>query len=266
MTDSRYAHLLPGLRQIALDAGAAILEIYDDPSRFEVEHKADASPLTAADRAANAVICAGLETLPSVFPIVSEENKAVPYDVRRHYEQYWLVDPLDGTKEFIKRNGEFTVNIALVRGQEVVLGVVYAPVLDELYWGGVGMGAFVSKKGAAAQPLQAATYSLQDQGLKVVCSRSHLNEATQAFVDALHAPDLVATGSSLKFLLLAAGKAHRSPRLPPSMEWDSSAAQSILEAAGGQVLQHGGPEPLRYNKEDLLNPYFIARGNMVSGK
>lgn len=264
MTDSRYTPLLAGLRQIALDAGAAILDIYNDPSSFNVEHKADDSPLTAADRAANAIICAGLETLPTIFPIISEENKAVPYEVRRNYEHYWLVDPLDGTKEFIKRNGEFTVNIALVRGQEVVLGVVYAPVLDELYWGGDGLGAFVSKQGGTPEPLQAARYTLQDQGLKVVCSRSHLNEATQAFVDALQAPDLVATGSSLKFLLLAAGQAHLYPRLAPTMEWDTAAAQAILEAAGGQVLQYKTQAPLRYNKENLLNPHFTAQGNQQS--
>lgn len=261
MTDSRYTPLLSGLHQIARDAGAAILKIYNDPSSFEVEHKSDDSPLTAADRAANAIICIGLENLSEVFPIISEENKAVPYEVRQNYEHYWLVDPLDGTKEFIKRNGEFTVNIALVRGQEVVLGVVYTPVLDELYWGGVGIGAFVSKKGAAPQSLQAATYTLQDKGLKVVCSRSHLNEATQAFVDALDTPDLVATGSSLKFLLLAAGKAHLYPRLAPTMEWDTAAAQAILEAAGGKVLQYGSQMPLRYNKENLLNPHFTAEGN-----
>lgn len=258
MNNQLYNALLPSLRQIARDAGAAILNIYEDPSRFNVEHKSDDSPLTAADQAANAVICEALEQLPQRFPIISEENKAVPYEMRKAYDYYWLVDPLDGTKEFIKRNGEFTVNIALVHRERVVLGVVYAPVLDHLYWASEGQGAFSEKEGHT-QRLQALSFNQQDKGLKVVCSRSHLNEGTQAFVDALDTPDLVATGSSLKFLLLAAGEAHVYPRLAPTMEWDTAAAQIIVEEAGGQVLRHDNGQPLHYNKENLLNPHFIAK-------
>lgn len=260
MNNQRYTALLNGLRQIARDAGAAILDIYNHPDNFQVEHKADDSPLTAADRAANTIICKGLEQLPELFPIISEENKAVPYATRREYAYYWLVDPLDGTKEFIKRNGEFTVNIALVHQQRVVMGVVYAPVLDELYWAAEGMGAFVVRQQGEPQPLHAPQYTRQDTGLKVVCSRSHLNDSTKAFVEALNAPDLVATGSSLKFLLIAAGQAHLYPRLAPTMEWDTAAAQIILEEAGGTVVHHDTGEPLRYNKEDLLNPFFVAAG------
>ena len=255
-----YQDLIPSLLQIARDAGGAILNIYEQPEQLHVEQKADESPLTAADQAANALICDRLQALPQVFPIVSEENKAIPYEVRKAYDHYWLVDPLDGTKEFIKRNGEFTVNIALVHQQRVVLGVVYAPVLDDLYWGAEGLGAFKVDQEGAKIPLKALSYTRRDVGLKVVCSRSHLNEATQAFVETLETPDLVATGSSLKFLLLAAGNAHLYPRLAPTMEWDTAAAQVIVEQAGGAVLRADTGAPLRYNKENLLNPHFIATG------
>lgn len=247
---------------IAKTAGDAILDIYTNEADFNVELKADDSPLTKADRAANAVICRGLENLPQIFPIVSEENKAIPYEERKQFEYYWLVDPLDGTKEFIKRNGEFTVNIALVHGQQPVFGVVYAPVLEEMYWAIKGKGAWM-RKGEQQQKLQSPSFRMTDPGLKVVCSRSHLNEATQAFVDALDQPEKVSQGSSLKFLLMAKGQAHVYPRLGPTMEWDTGAAQIVLEEAGGKVIDEGTKMPLRYNKENLLNPYFIAYANTV---
>lgn len=253
--------LATAVQSIARRAGEAILAVYDgDSASFQIETKADESPLTIADRKANAVICAGLEALEEQYPIVSEENKAIPYAERRTYERYWLVDPLDGTKEFIKRNGEFTVNIALVEGQSPVLGVVYAPVLDEMYWAARGEGAWLIQEGKL-QPLHAASFSMEDRGLKVVCSRSHLNEATQAFVDQLQEPELVPKGSSLKFLILAKAEAHLYPRLGPTMEWDTGAAQIVLEEAGGSVVQADNQEPLRYNKENLLNPHFIAAAN-----
>ncbi len=254
-----YHDLTDELCQIARTAGAAIMTIYENSKDIEISKKDDDSPLTAADKAANEVICAGLESLPLHYPIISEENKAVPYETRKDYAYYWLVDPLDGTKEFIKRNGEFTVNIALIHGGQAVMGVVYAPVLDEMYYASKGQGAFLKKDGNT-QRLNAPAFQKTDNGLKVVCSRSHLNEATQAFVDALNTPDLVPKGSSLKFLLLATGDAHLYPRLAPTMEWDTAAAQAVLEEAGGKVLQHGSTTPLQYNKKDLLNPSFVAYG------
>lgn len=246
---------------IARDAGAAILDIYANEADFNVEVKSDDSPLTKADRAANKVICDGLEQLSQVFPIISEENKAIPYEERKDFERFWLVDPLDGTKEFIKRNGEFTVNIALVEGQQPIFGVVYAPVLDEVYWAIKGQGAWMMK-GTDKTTLEALSFKMTDPGLKVVCSRSHLNEGTQAFIDALDTPEKVSKGSSLKFLLMAKGDAHVYPRLGPTMEWDTGAAQIVLEEAGGSVIDEETKEPLRYNKENLLNPYFIAYGNL----
>lgn len=254
--------LIPDLCRIAKAAGAAIMEIYKDCEGIEIIKKADDSPLTAADKASNTVICEGLEQLAVQYPIVSEENKAIAYEDRKNYDYYWLVDPLDGTKEFIKRNGEFTVNIALIHEGRSVLGVVYTPVTDELYWALKGAGAFLEKEGAKTQ-IQAPAFSMADKGINVVCSRSHLNEATQAFIEQLDEPNLVSKGSSLKFLALATGKAQLYPRVAPTMEWDTAAAQIVLEEAGGKVLQYGTKEPVVYNKEDLLNPYFVAYANLV---
>lgn len=247
------------VKVIAKKAGAAILKVYHAPGAFEVNLKSDDSPLTIADQQANQVICQGLEKLAPQIPIISEENKAIPYEERKAFQQHWLVDPLDGTKEFIKRNGEFTVNIALVENQRIVLGVVYAPVLEELYWAEKGKGAYIEKNGKTTR-LQAPSFAWTDPGLKVVCSRSHLNEGTRAFIEKLNQAETVATGSSLKFLIMAKGEAHVYPRLGPTMEWDTGAAQIILEEAGGQVVQHENHQPMVYNKENLLNPFFLAFG------
>ena len=257
-----WIELIPELKQIAIDAGAAILEIYHSDD-FEVQLKSDDSPLTKADQAANAVICKGLEALSAQFPIISEENKEIPYEERKNFETHWLVDPLDGTKEFIKRNGEFTVNIALVHQQQTTLGVVYIPCEEELYWAVKGKGAFKVKNGAEEQ-IFAADFKMTDPNLNVVCSRSHLNEATQAFIDQLSTPQLVPKGSSLKFLTIAKGESHLYPRLGPTMEWDTGAAQIVLEEAGGSVISEETKAPLLYNKENLLNPYFVAYGKVAS--
>lgn len=248
--------------KIARQAGQAILEIYHQDD-FGVKLKSDDSPLTAADKAANAIICAGLEQLDVQYPIISEENKQVDFNTRKNYTRCWMVDPLDGTKEFIKRNGEFTVNIALIESGKVILGVVYVPVDDAMYFAAQNEGAYRIAHGERTL-LQAPTFSADDKGLGLVCSRSHLNEETQAFVDEFDMPELVAKGSSLKFLVLAEGGAHVYPRLAPTMEWDTAAAQIILEEAGGLVVHADTQQPLTYNKENLLNPYFIACANRQS--
>ncbi|NRB49763.1 MAG: 3'(2'),5'-bisphosphate nucleotidase CysQ [Saprospiraceae bacterium] len=252
--------MIETVKEIARAAGAVILEVYNEPGAFQVNLKSDDSPLTIADKKANRLICDGLEKLAPHIPIISEENKEIPFKERKNFTQHWLVDPLDGTKEFIKRNGEFTVNIALIENQQVIMGVVYAPVLGELYWAEKGQGAFLQKDGQVEQ-LQAPTFEWTDPGLKVVCSRSHLNDDTRAFIEKLNQAETVATGSSLKFLIMAKGEAHVYPRLGPTMEWDTGAAQIILEEAGGQVLQHENQQPMNYNKQNLLNPFFIAFGN-----
>lgn len=260
---NQYLNLIPEILEIARKAGAAILDIYHSDADFGVEAKSDASPLTRADRAANDLICRGLEGLSLKFPIISEENKLLPYEERKTWNQCWLVDPLDGTKEFIQKNGDFTVNIALVEDGEVVAGVVGIPAQDELYWAIKGEGAFLIKN-EVELPIEAALFSEADAGLNIVCSRSHLTPETEAFIAKYKQPNLVSRGSALKFLLLAKGEAHVYPRIAPTMEWDTAAAQIILEEAGGKVVVFETGEPMRYNRENLLNPSFVGYGNVIS--
>ena len=258
MTNNTIKKHIEQLIDIAYEAGKAILEIYDS-NDMGIESKSDESPLTKADKAANEVICKGLAKITPDIPIISEENKEIPFQQRKDYEYLWMVDPLDGTKEFIKKNGEFTVNIALIHNQKPIAGVVYAPVLDNMYYAIDGEGAYIIEDDEQV-PLLANKYQKTDSQLKVVCSRSHLNDATQAFVDDYTNPELIAKGSSLKFLILAEGGAELYPRLAPTMEWDTAAAHVILNESGGQISQPDGA-PLLYNKENLLNPHFIATAN-----
>ncbi|MDX1685451.1 MAG: 3'(2'),5'-bisphosphate nucleotidase CysQ [Saprospiraceae bacterium] len=250
--------LLQDLIRIAGEASEAILEVYESPD-FEVRIKSDDSPLTIADEKSNNIIVSALKQSYPDIPIISEESRQMEYEERKDFELFFLVDPLDGTKEFIKRNGEFTVNIALCRNHKVIAGVVLVPASNEVYYAAEGFGAY---KGPFEdrKRLRAAPFHRGDEGLVVAISRSHPSEAVRKFIDALDNPSTLATGSSLKFLKLAEGKAHLYPRLGPTMEWDTAAAQIILEEAGGSVLTWEGNAPLKYNKEDLLNPYFIAKG------
>jgi len=260
----KWTHLVPEICEIAIKAGNAILEIYNSDLDFGVEAKSDDSLLTIADKKANDIIVDGLKNLSEQYPIISEENKQLDYKDRKDFVTFWLVDPLDGTKEFIKKNGEFTVNIALVHNGNPVLGVVYTPVSEELFYASKNDGAYKKIPQQEAQKIMANTFSMDDQHLRVICSRSHLNDETQAFVDALTTPELVSKGSSLKFLMLSEGKAELYPRLAPTMEWDTGAAQIILEEAGGSVINNDTGEALNYNKESLLNPFFIAYANKKS--
>ncbi len=246
---------------IARDAGEKIMEIYNASEHVQIEKKADNSPLTIADKAANDIICEGLVALEKQWPIISEENKLVEFEERSKYEFAWMVDPLDGTKEFIKRNGEFTVNIALIHKNRSIAGVVYIPCDESCYYAIKGEGAF-KLHGGESTKLDSSSFSMGDSGLRVVCSRSHLNPETQEFLDNLNEPETVSKGSSLKFLVLASGDAELYPRLAPTMEWDTAAAQIILEEAGGKVIQADNQEVLQYNKENLLNPFFIASGKI----
>ncbi len=240
----------------AEEASKAILEVYHS-NDFQVERKGDQSPLTIADRKAHHVIA---QTLQSTnIPLLSEEGKDIPYNVRKHWEYFWLVDPLDGTKEFIKRNGEFTVNIALIYHQAPVLGVVAVPVTGEVYYARQGAGVFRKHNGVETQLPKRHPVDLGQRGIRVVASRSHSNEETTAFIQKLNAPELVSAGSSLKFMLLAANQADVYPRFAPTMEWDTAAAQAIVTEAGLTVIQHGSEIPLVYNKADLLNPGFLCR-------
>ncbi|MFI3304278.1 MAG: 3'(2'),5'-bisphosphate nucleotidase CysQ [Rikenellaceae bacterium] len=244
--------------EAALAAGRSILNIYNDPdSDFEVERKADNSPLTKADKAAHIEIVKFLE--PLQIPILSEEGRSMPYEERREWDRLWIVDPLDGTKEFIKRNGEFTVNIALVESGEPILGVIYVPVTGELYYGDREMGAFkVVEEQTQQLPLKEERF-----GYRVVASRSHLSQETSDFVEQLRhehpSVELVSKGSSLKICLVVEGSADVYPRYAPTMEWDTAAGDAILRAVGGYLSYTDRCEPLKYNKIELLNPHFITR-------
>lgn len=246
---------------LSKEAGKAILEIYHDESAFDrVDFKADDSPLTLADQAAHNVIVAGLEKATPEIPILSEEGKHLPFEERQHWSKLWVVDPLDGTKEFIKRNGEFTVNIALVENGAVVMGFVYVPVQDVTYYAIKGEGAFVKRGDAAAEKIEVAKFDMADEGLRLVCSRSHMSPEVEAYVEKFISPELVSMGSSLKLVMVAEGKADIYPRLAPTMEWDTAAAQIVVEEAGGTVINHETGTAVVYNKPNLLNPHFIVFG------
>jgi 3'(2'), 5'-bisphosphate nucleotidase len=246
---------LEAVRAIAVAAGRRILAIYE--RGFTVTHKDDRSPLTEADRAAHELIGARLAALTPGIPVLSEESAAAGYAERARWPRFWLVDPLDGTKEFINRNGEFTVNIAFIDGQAPVLGVVHVPVAQVTYSACRGAGAFRSVGAAAPAPIAARRYA----GGKavVVASRSHAGPYIEAFCASLGAHDAVSMGSSLKFCLVAEGVADVYPRLGPTMEWDTAAAQCLVECAGGRVTDLHG-RALAYNKPSLRNPWFLATG------
>ncbi|BDY13548.1 3'(2'),5'-bisphosphate nucleotidase CysQ [Hydrogenimonas cancrithermarum] len=277
---------------IALEAGEAVMEIYEKD--FEVGYKEDKSPLTEADKKAHEIISEGLSkigtrstehgTQISALPILSEEGRDIPYEERKEWEHYWCIDPIDGTKEFIKKNGEFTINIALIHKDTPVLGVVYAPALRELYYAKKGEGAYKimmndeclmmnekNLKNAQKLPIENSTLNIKNSTLKIVASKSHLNQETQEFIDNLTSniqhSTFISKGSSLKLLMVAEGSADIYPRLAPTMEWDTAAADAIVREAGKMTYRYdptfnienlASKAPLVYNKKELLNPWFIV--------
>jgi 3'(2'), 5'-bisphosphate nucleotidase len=252
------SEVLPRVREAVAEAGAAIMTVYNDPATPEVVAKDDKSPLTEADLAANRILVEALEALAPEIPILSEESKQAAWSERRHWDALWVVDPLDGTREFLKRNGEFTVNVALVRDHAPVLGVVYAPALDRWYFAATGDRAW--RQDDDREPVAIEVGQKQyDRPWQVVGSRSHNTREVEDFVARLGAAEFVAMGSSLKLCLVADGSADIYPRLGPTCEWDTCAAQAVVEAAGGQVLDAATGQPLRYNtRESVLNPWFIV--------
>ena len=271
----------------AYEAGNTILEIY--ARDFEVELKADNSPLTEADRAANEIIAAHLASTP--YPVLSEESKAVSFEVRKEWDRYWLVDPIDGTKEFIRKNGEFTVNIALIERGKPILGVVLVPVSSVFYLGG-DLGAFKAVNGIHYESLDELLQSI-DSGctdlerisvsgtfsgsLKVVASKSHCNEQTLVFIEQAEevygSSERVSSGSSIKLCMVAEGVADFYPRVAPTCEWDTAAAHAVVDAAGGSVFIYDSEvhahqyvtsnkslDQVAYNKADIINPYFVVSG------
>jgi 3'(2'), 5'-bisphosphate nucleotidase len=258
--------LLNRVIQISGEAGRAILEIYHDEAGFSTQAKDDNSPVTEADHAAHAVIAAALPHLLTGVPLLSEESSVPDFQVRSGWQTYWLVDPLDGTKEFIKRNGEFTVNIALIHRGVPILGVVHVPVSGTTYAGGRGLGAFrIDSQGE--RPIGTSPVpSKQGHPLRVVASRSHGSEEVERCIDRLQQHfglvERRSMGSSLKLCLVAEGQADIYPRLAPTSEWDTAAAHAVVEAAGGIVLDED-LKRLTYNsKADLLNPYFYVIGDL----
>lgn len=250
--------LLPKVRAAVAEAGAAIMEVYAHPADMEVMDKADHSPLTQADLAANRILMRHLQAMAPEIPILSEESEQAPWEERRHWKELWVVDPLDGTREFVARNGEFTVNVALVRNHQPVLGVVYAPALKRWYYAMHQGGAW--RKDDEREPVRIqASHKQFDRPWQVVGSRSHRNSAVEDFVAHLGAAEFVGMGSSLKFCLVADGSADLYPRMGPTSEWDTCAAQIVVEEAGGQVVNAHTGQPLVYNAEpDLLNPWFLV--------
>lgn len=264
----------------ALQAGAEIMKVYTDPNAdFEIEKKADNSPLTIADRKSHAIIAGWLADTP--YPILSEEGKKIPTEERQSWKELWVVDPLDGTKEFIKRNGEFTVNIAYVKNGVPEAGVIYIPVKEVLFFADTEKGAYKlsnedglltrinenKEPGCTLEVLiekaQKLPYPTPHEGFMIVASRSHLNAETEEYIEHMkkeHAKvETVSKGSSLKLCLIAEGVADVYPRFAPTMEWDTAAGHAIIRAAGKEVYQANTDKPLVYNKEDLLNPWFIAK-------
>ncbi len=249
--------LLAKIEQTAIKAGHAILEIYQSVD-FGVEIKSDDSPLTKADLAAHNIIVANLQKITPDVPVLSEESVSIPYATRKKWNKYWLVDPLDGTKEFIKRNGEFTVNIALIENGHSILSVVYVPVQDITYSAVKGYGAFKKENESRVQiHIQKPARDIPI----VVGSRSHMSQQVGDYLDKLGEHELISMGSSLKFCLVAEGKADLYPRLGLTSEWDTAAAQCIVEQAGGRVVTLDNQTLLYNTKDNLLNPYFMVYGD-----
>lgn len=250
-------HYLEAVADIARRAGAAIMEIYQQD--FQVDNKHDGSPLTQADLAAHNLITEALQRLTPELALLSEESRDIPWHERSHWQNYWLVDPLDGTKEFVSRNGEFTVNICLVSNHRPVLGVVYAPVHDILYMGCEGQGATRTGGDGVRETIQVRQYAGKNP--TIVASRSHRGEALEQVLQRINVrqgeAEIISMGSSFKLCLVAEGKADLYPRLGPTSEWDTAAAHAVVNAAGGRVTDLSGNE-LEYNKKDILNPWFVV--------
>lgn len=250
--------LFPEVIKLAKNAGQEILTIYQQKNP-KIQVKADQTPLTEADLIANQIITEGLVKLTK-WPILSEESVEIPFSERQQWQRYWLVDPLDGTKEFIQKTDEFTINIALVEKNQPILGVIYAPALQLCYFAGLNQGAFKQEKEQAAQQIRTRPYNAQD--ISVVASRRHGLSQLQTFLNKLGNHTIVQRGSALKCCVVAEAMADIYPRFGPTSEWDIAAGQCILEAAGGAIIDFAG-NPLRYNlKESLENPPFLALGDV----
>ena len=241
------------INRLSYKAGKAIMKVYNSP--FQVKSKVDNSPITIADKRSHEIIENGLKKRFPDIPILSEEGENISYSERKKWKTFWLIDPLDGTKEFIKKNGEFTTNIALINNRFPIHGSVYAPFKNILYWAYKGSGAW---KIEAKKEYQIKT-NLNKDKIRIVVSRSHLNDKVLNFIKKYDRYELIRMGSSLKICCIAEGKADIYPRLGPTSEWDIGAAQCIIEEAGGSIIDYGSDDRLSYNKKNILNPFFIVK-------
>ncbi len=251
--------LVEEVKRIAVEAGNIIIDIYNGNFEGTIEKKNDNSPVTIADKKANDYIVNSLAKLNSTIPIITEENESIPYDIRKNYKEYWIVDPLDGTREFISKNGEFTINIALIKGNKPILGVVYIPVKKHMYWAVKNEGAYASKDGITNK-IKANTQEKQSK-IKVLLSRSCDKLKTNDFLKKFNTPIIEHVGSSIKFLRVAEGSADLYFRFTPTMEWDIAASCIILEEAGGFIKNIHDNSDMVFGKPDLKNPGFIAFAN-----
>jgi len=254
---SKYSKELEIAVSAALEAGDEIMDVYNNTEDINYEKKSDDSPLTIADKRSHNKIVSYLEE--TGINVISEESKSIEYNERRNWEEYWLVDPLDGTKEFIKKNGEFTVNIALIKNNKPHLGIVYCPTQKTLYYNDHEKNVYKKVGEDITNLNKRNSVNESTEGLRVVVSRSHMSEETSEYVSKLNKPKLISCGSSLKFLYIADDKADIYPRFGPTMEWDTGAAHSILNALDIQVINLETGRELSYNKENLLNPHFIIK-------
>ena len=245
---------LENMINLIRECNKVILDIYN--SNFEVINKNDNSPLTLADQKSNEIICNFLGSFTNSI-VISEENKNSSYKSRKNAEWCWLVDPIDGTKEFVKKNGQFTVNIGLCRFGVPVFGIVSIPVTGEIYYGIEGVGSF-KLDNAKKTKLQIFQKNIESSNLKIVASSSHMNEDTKKYIDNFKKPEIINVGSSIKLLYIAEGKADIYPRIAPTSEWDTCAAHAVVKYAGGKVYQFGTENEIKYNKENLLNPNFVV--------
>jgi len=254
-----YTNLLKSIIETSYLAGDKILEIYNDNNyKSSIEIKKDASPLTIADKASNSVIVDSLKKITNEIPILSEEEKEIDYSTRKKWNRFWLVDPLDGTKEFINRNGEFTVNIALIENNTPIMGIVYSPVKEKLWYGLKDHGSFIINN--KQEPIKISKKEPSNGTIKIVSSRSHANnEKLKNYLKQFKKYELVNMGSSIKMCLVADGTAHYYPRFGPTMEWDTGAAHAVVKYANGNIYNIDTDEELNYNKENLLNPGFIVK-------
>ncbi len=244
------------------EASQAILDIYQY-GHFNIERKHDNSPVTEADLQSNVIITEGLKKLFSHIPIISEEATIQDYKERINWEWLWLLDPLDGTKEFVKHTDEFTINLALIHDHKVVAGFLYIPIQNEMYFAIQGKGAFQYKADGHHLRLSVSNFTLDQKNIRVVISKNHKDQATQSYIDVLNEPILIEKGSAIKFVSIAKGETDYYPRMIHIMEWDTAAGQILIEEAGGQLVEATSGKSLRYNKPTMVNPYFIASGKIL---